>query len=196
LARKRTTTPRIPDDARARRSLEALRAAFLELLLAKPLEQVSIKEICDRAGLSYPTFYRRFASKEELLADIAAGEVRTLMALGSGAMARRHGGGSTEAMCRYIAEHRTLWKALLTGGAADAMRQEFIRSARAIAETGPRANPWLPIDLAVPFVSSGMFEIFAWWLNQPEDYPVGKVVRIFDALIVDTTARKRAIELD
>ena len=193
MARQRTTTPRIPDDARARRSLEALRAAFLDLLREKPLDQVSIREICECAGLSTPTFHRRFAGKDALLADIAAEEVRTLMALGGGQMARR-GGGSAEAMCGYIAEHRALWQVLLTGGAADAMRRQFIDSARAIADAGPRANPWLPVELAAPFVASGMFEIFAWWLGQGEDYPIGKVVRIFDALIVDTAGRRRALD--
>jgi len=193
LARKRTNTPRIPDDARTRRSLQALRTAFLDLLAHKPLDQILIKEICDQAGLSYPTFYRRFASKEELLADIAAEEVRTLMALGSAAMAQNRGGHSVETMCNYIQEHRNLWKALLTGGAAPAMRQAFIRSAREIAETKPRANPWLPVDLAVPFVASGMFEIFAWWLSQPEDYPLSRVVTLFEALIVDTAGRRRNV---
>ena len=196
MARKRTTTPRIPEDARTRRSLDAMRTAFLELLSEKPLEHISIKAICDKAGLSYPTFYRRFAGKEDLLADIATEEVRTLMALAGEAMARSRGTQSVEAMCRYIQEHRNLWKALLTGGAANAMRLEFIRTARAIAESQPRANPWLPVDLAVPFVSSGMFEIFAWWLNQREDYPIGKVVKLFNALIVDTAGRRRDIVLD
>lgn len=195
MARARTTTPRIPDDARTRRSLEALRSALLALLADKSFEQISIKEICDKAELSYPTFYRRFASKEELLSHIAAEEVQSLMQLG-GVPAQGSRTSPADRMCQHIQAHRALWKALLTGGAADAVRAEFIRTARTIAESQPRANPWLPVDLAVSFVTSGMFEIFAWWLNQPADYPIGKVVKLFDALIVETTARRRDISLD
>lgn len=195
MARPRTTKPRIPDDARAQRSLEALRGAFLELIATRPLGDISIKEICDRAGISYPTFYRRFAGKEELLARIATDEVRLLLELGLAAARQGNEGGSAEAMCEYIEGRRSLWRTLLTGGAADAMRQEFMLLSREVAETHPRSNPWLPVDLAVPFVSSGIFEILAWWMKQPESYPTSNVVKLLDALVIDNTARRRNIEL-
>jgi len=195
LARQRTTTPRIPDDARVQRSLDAMRAAFLELVSTRPLEEISIKEICDTAGLSYPTFYRRFASKEELLNGIATEEVRRLLASGLSARTHRTDGGSASAMCAYIEAQRPLWRTLLTGGAATAMRQEFMRLSREFTDTQPRINPWLPIDLAVPFVAGGIFEILAWWMKQRDDYPTSNVVKLMDALIIDTTARSRNIDL-
>lgn len=195
LARQRTTTPRIPDDARAQRSLDALRAAFLTLVKTRPWEDVSIKEICDAAGLSYPTFYRRFSGKDELLARIAAQEVQRLLTLGMGSKHQREAGGSSEAMCAYVALNRPLWRTLLTGGASGAMREEFMRLAREIAETGQRNNPWLPIDLAVSFVASGIFEILAWWMKQEDNYPTNHVVKLVDILIIDTTARRRNIDL-
>jgi AcrR family transcriptional regulator len=194
LARPRTITPTKPDDARAQRSIDALRAAFLALIERKPLDQIFIKEITDEAGLSYPTFFRRFASKEELLEDIATEEVRTLLSLGQSAMNRK-ATGSSRLMLEYVQERRTLWTALLTGGAASAMRQEFMRVAREIATSGPRANPWIPLDLAVAFVASGIFEILAWWMRQPADYPLDNVITLFNALIVDSTGRPRNIVL-
>ena len=80
---------------------------------------------------------------------------------------------------------------LLNGGAAHIMREEFRRIAEEMAYSRPRANPWLPVELAAPFVTSGIFEILAWWLRQPEDYPLDDIVALFDALIVDVTARPR-----
>jgi hypothetical protein len=83
----------------------------------------------------------------------------------------------------------------LNGGAAHSMREEFRRFANETAHSRPQANPWLPIELAVPFVTSGIFEILAWWLRQPPDYPVEKVVRLMNALIVEVTARPRDIDI-
>ena len=194
MARARTTTPRKPDDARAHRSVEALRAAFLELIETRPFEAVTIRDITAAAGVSYPTFFRRFAGKEELLADIATSEVRQLLALGEEAMGQG-GRSSPAAMCAHVAAHRQLWRTLLTGGAAAAMRTEFMAISREIAESRPRINPWIPVDLAVPFVAGGIFEILAWWMRQPDDYPVGNVVTLLDALVVDVTARPRPISL-
>jgi AcrR family transcriptional regulator len=195
LARPRTTTPTRPDDARAQRSIDALRAAFLELLERKPLEDIAIREITDGAGVSYPTFFRRFGSKHELLEDIATEEVSKLLSLGQAAFGKTEATSSAEDLCRYVQQHRALWAALLNGGAADAMRAEFKRIAEETAYTRPRANPWLPIDLAAPFVTSGVFEILAWWMRQPDDYPLENVVTLFNALIVETTARPRNIVL-
>lgn len=195
MARPRTTTPTRPDDARTHRSIGALREAFLTLLEAKPLEEITIKEVTEAAGLSYPTFFRRYSGKDELLADIATEEVRQLLSLGEHAFGNRHSPKPIEAMCAYVQSRRNLWKVLLTGGAASAMRDEFMRISREIAASRPRSNPWLPIDLAVHFVASGIFEIFAWWMAQPEDYPVENVVTILNVLIVEVANRPRNIKL-
>lgn len=170
-------------------------AALLDLLESKPFDQVSIKEITERAGVSYPTFFRRFAGKENLLDDIATEEIRRLLSLGQAAMARRRPEELAAEMCGYIHARRKLWRVLLNGGAAAAMRDEFMRIAREIAETSPRANPWIPVDLAVPYITGGTFEIFAWWMRQPEDYPIENVIKLFNALIIDVAGRRRNISL-
>lgn len=195
MARPRTTTPKKPDDARAHRSIDALRTAILELVEDKPLEQISIKEITEAAGVSYPTFFRRFASKEELIEDIATQEVVALMSLGQSAIARRQAYDAASDMCHYIQSKRKLWAVLLNGGASSAMRKEFMRISIEISNAGPRVNPSIPLDLAVPFTTAGIFEIFAWWMRQPEDYPMENVLKLFEALVIDTVGRRRAIEL-
>lgn len=194
MARKRTTTPTKPDDVRARRSIQALQDAFLALLEQKPIDQIAIREITDTAGLSHPTFFRRFGSKEELLHHIATGELRKLLDLSQSAIASQTL-SSARQMCEYLHARRKLWRTLLTGGAASVMREEFMRSAAEVGARHPRPNPWIPLDLAVPFVTSGFFEILAWWMRQPDDYPIENVITLFNALIVENTARHRDIAL-
>lgn len=194
MARKRTSTPTKPDDVRASRSIEALQAALLRLIEVKPFEQILLREITDEAGLSYPTFFRRFASKEDLLDHVAAGEVRNLLELGNQTIGGQDPRSAT-ILCEYVQAHRQIWTTLLTGGANALMREAFMRESRKIAMTNSRQNPWLPVDLAVPFVANGIFEVLAWWLRQPEDYPLANVVTILDVLVIATTARRRDIEL-
>jgi AcrR family transcriptional regulator len=184
-----------PNDARALRSREALRDALLTLIQQKPLEQVSIRDITNAAGVSYPVFFRRYASKDELLEDVATAEVRALLALTTPIFNATTQDESLRALCGYVNEHRPIWTGLLTGGAASAMQQEFKRIALETGETRQPANPWLPPDLAATFVVTGIFEILAWWLNQPADYPVQNVVTILDTLIVRSTARPIDVKL-
>jgi AcrR family transcriptional regulator len=177
------------------RSIEAMRSAFLDLIERQPIDQIAIRDITQAAGLSYPTFFRRYANKEELLETIAADEVRALLRLGEKDLQGLHDGLPGAAMCAYVQQRRRLWATLLNGGAASAMRNEFMRIANEIASARPRANPWLPLELAVTFVTAGIFELFAWWLRQPEDYPVENVVKLFNALIIDSAGRPRNISL-
>ena len=195
LARPRTTKPSKPADARVQRSLEALANAFLSLLEKHSNEEISIKDITEEAGVSYPTFFRRFSGKDDLLNYIASEEIKHLLNLGESTITNSRNLDSGQALCDYVQSKRYLWKTLLNGGAAAVMREEFMRAAREIAETRPRVNPWLPIDLAVPFVTGGVFEILAWWMRMPEDYPKENVITLFNVLIIDSVAHPREISL-
>src|SRR5258708_33154227 len=127
-------------DARAVRTREALRRALLQLLDLKPLEQITIRDICEVAHVGYTTFFRHHPTKESLLNDVAADQMGRLVGL---AMSVADSSDDTRAasiaLCTYVDEHRKLWSTLLTGGAAGAMRDGFMRLSRQNAAT--RAQP-------------------------------------------------------
>lgn len=185
-----------PDDARALRSREALKAALLALLEERQFHEITIRDITIRAGVSYPVFFRRYGAKEELLRDLASEEVRRLLRISYPALQSGTPEGSLAELCRYVDEHRTLWKSLLTTEAANAMRSEFAHISAGIGELDSRANPWLPVSLASRFVASGVFEILSWWLSQPDDYPIRNVLAFLRQLIVEPTLTAQEVELD
>ncbi|PLK26754.1 TetR/AcrR family transcriptional regulator [Novosphingobium sp. TH158] len=185
-----------PDDARALRSREALRAALLALLEERPFHEITIRDITGRAGVSYPVFFRRYGSKEDLLEDIAADQVRRLLETTYPAMVPGQPEASLAQLCGYVEQHRALWKSLLTTAAAGAMRAEFARISQETGDTGPRMNSWLPVSLASRFVASGLFEILAWWLAQDEDYPVANVITLLRELIVQPMLVPRHVAMD
>lgn len=178
-----------PNDARALRSREALKAALLVLIEQNPFEQIAIRDITNQAGVSYPVFFRRYETKENLLEDIAAEEVRRLLTLTMPIFDAHRQRESLQALCGYVDEHRLLWTRLLTGGAGPVMRAEFGRIAREVGDKEPRVNPWLPTELAAAFVVSALFEILAWWLRQPADYPIEKIITFIDTLVVRSTVQ-------
>lgn len=184
-----------PNDARARRSRDALRRALLELVEEKPFGGISIRQITRTAGVSYPTFFRNYASKEELLEDIAAQEVQQLAALMSSSLDEHHVQPSAETVCEYVHERRVLWTTLLTTGASSIMREEFVRLATEFVNERGQINPGIPVDLAASFVFVGMFEILAWWLRQPEDYPAHNISQFLKALVLQPTTSPLKLDL-
>jgi AcrR family transcriptional regulator len=174
----------MPTDARQIRSRKALNAALLALLDERSFDQLTIREITARAGTGYATFFRHYPDKEALLNDIAADEIANLLAMTVPVLYETNSYESTMALCRYVAGHSRLWSALLTGGAAAIVREEFIRQARALVEEARHGPEWLPSDLGVLHGTGSTFDILAWWLGQENDLGAEDVATILHRLVI------------
>jgi AcrR family transcriptional regulator len=174
------------------RSRNALTGALLALLEEKPFEQITIREITARAGTGYATFFRHYAAKEGLLNDIASAEIATLFGLTIPVLFDSDSYKSTLALCGYVAEHRTLWAALLTGGAASTVREEFIRQAREWAARAPQPDGWLPADLAVVYGSGGTIDLLAWWLGEGAEMSAQQIAVVLNRLVIAPLVGDRA----
>jgi AcrR family transcriptional regulator len=153
-------------DARAVKSSQALQAALLALIERKPLEQITIREIAAEAGVHYATFFRHHQTKEALLDRVAAEQIDCLVELTLPVLDRADSHAAVIALCVYVNDHRILWTALLTGGAAGTMREALLRIARDVAVERAPDDGWLPVELAVNCSVSLIFETLAWWLAQ------------------------------
>jgi len=171
-------------DARVHQTRAAIRKAFLQLLDQKPLEQITIREITAAASIGYTTFFRHHPSKEELLNEIAAAEIKQLIEMALPVLGPINSREATLAMCSYVAEHRVLWSTLLTGGAANVLREEFIRLSLQVAASWKSKNDWLPAEVGVILVTSGTIELLAWWLKQKDPIPVEHLATIFDRTVI------------
>lgn len=56
------------EDARVRYTEMMIQKSFIELLKEKPVEKITITEICQRAGINRATFYRHYENQYELFA--------------------------------------------------------------------------------------------------------------------------------
>jgi len=176
-------------DPRVIQSRAALRQALFDLLQIKPFREISIREITERAGVGYNTFFRHKGSKDELLKDIAAGEIKSLIELSMAALGEVNTAEASTAVCEYVAANRVLWSALLAAGAVDTLRDEFIRLSRVESEKIHRAPEPVPAEVGILLVASGTIELLAWWLRQPEPIPVGELAKIYEDLVVGPTIR-------
>lgn len=178
------TKPSGSTSSRAVRTRAALCNALLLLLEEEPLEQITIKGVTARAEVGYATFFRHYPDKEALLHDLAAHEIGKLLAMTMPILYTADSLASTRALCAYVWEHRKLWRALLTGGAAAVLKEEFLRKALQLAEERPNPDAWLPDDLAVTFAVTGAVEILAWWLKQSDPPPIQQMAEAVNRLIV------------
>lgn len=63
---KKTVSP-MSNEGRNTYVIEHITDALLELMQDKPIEDISISELCETAGIGRASFYRNFNSKEDIL---------------------------------------------------------------------------------------------------------------------------------
>jgi AcrR family transcriptional regulator len=171
-------------DARAIKSSAALRQALLALIERKPLDQITVREITQEADVHYATFFRHHATKEALLDSVAAEQIDRLVGLTVPILDNVDSHAAIVGLFLYVDAHRLLWTALLTGGAAGAMRDELLRISREIAMERAPSNDLIPVDLAVNCTVSLIFETLAWWLAPAQaDVEIERAAPMLDHLL-------------
>ncbi|MFD1713707.1 TetR/AcrR family transcriptional regulator [Amnibacterium flavum] len=124
-------------DPRFKRSRDLLRAAVYELAGERPITEVSVSDLCRRAGVSRDTFYRHASSPLVLLTDSLAAEVMALAESYGDLPARSADGSSVfdpaeRALLSHIAEHATVYR--------NALQPQIVAPLRASLEGMIRAS--------------------------------------------------------
>lgn len=173
-------------DPRVERSRAALRRALLALLEERSYGEITIRDICARAGAGYATYFRHYPDKGALLNDLAAAGIGELLGHALPILYSADARTACITLCSYVDERRHLWAALLTGGAGSILREEFVRQAREASKRRRRGRPRsrFPADLAIVFGVSGLIEILAWWLQHRKQCTVEEIAEILESLVV------------
>ncbi|HEY0438350.1 MAG TPA: helix-turn-helix domain-containing protein, partial [Phenylobacterium sp.] len=157
-------------DARVVRTRQALRQAMTGLAEERPLEAITVRAIAARAGVGYATFFRHYADKEALLADVADRLTQDFLARVRPLLEQRDRRGAARSLCGFVQEHLALHKALIAGGSGETVRADMLRTVMgtlAGART-ERAAGALP-DLMLRHLVGSILNLLAWWLNQPDE---------------------------
>lgn len=171
-------------DARVLRSREALRQAIIELLKSKELDQITIPQITNLAGIGRTTFFRHYPSKEALLQEIVAEEIRQMVYLSVPFHDIADTKEASLSLFRYLAKNKKLWKALITGGATYMIRDELMKMAHAVAAQTKLKVTWLPEEAGMVIVVTSTVELIAWWLNQKRPLSVEKIASVYERAIL------------
>jgi AcrR family transcriptional regulator len=161
-----------------------LRDALLSLLEKRPFTEITIGDLAAEADVGYSTVCRHFPTLDALLDEVAAEEIGRIINLSFPRFDVTDTRTASMALFRHIDEHRRVWTTLLTGGAAPALRKEFMRLTQALAQAWEQPEPWLPADLGATMTVSGTIELMTWWLRQKDPMSVEEVVEVFQRLLV------------
>ena len=100
-------------DIRIEKTKTAIHNTFLELRSKKPLEKITIKELCEKAQINKSTFYSHYKDIYELLDEIEEQVYQEIDAIFSKESPSIH---NMEQLLDYVQTHKTLLECLLQQG--------------------------------------------------------------------------------
>ncbi len=170
-------------DRRFKRTRKLLMEALIALAQRDGYDAVTIRDITNYADVSYSTFFRHYADKDQLLMSIlqdVIAEMRDLM----------HDNPSPEEGGKLIFEHvrqnQALYRALLGGLNSSAMVQNAQQMIMAQIVDRPRAaSPDdIPPEIAANHIAASVLALVKWWLDNGMPYPPERMGMFYAALII------------
>jgi AcrR family transcriptional regulator len=167
-------------DRRVQRTHRALREALVQLIRERGWDNVSVRDVCERADIGRSTFYVHFADKEELLVT-GFSDLRTTLRAHL-EPAKGEPLGFSMALLEHAREYKELYRALVGRRTAAAVQEGFLGVVRELvtddlvrAGMSPNAVP----GIAVSYVAGAFWHVLVWWLDQRSPPPASDVAAMF-----------------
>ena len=171
-------------DRRIRRTQRAFIDALITLSLEKGYDSITIRDITDRADVAYSTFFRHYAHKDELLADVLQAVIHDFMVLINQGVNKTHE-DEGRLIFQYVADHQAFFRVLFSSQGTNSVLQNMQNE---IAQTALRLNPHppnspIPPEIAANHLVATVIALIRWWLDHETPYPVEQMATIYSHLI-------------
>lgn len=144
-----------------------IREAMLELLKTKGIQEVTVRELCDAAGVNRTTFYNHYCGTYDVLAEIEKEFLAQLSGvdsiLGQGDGLERH----IEALCLKLKQNAETALVLLANNIDPGFSSKLLKT-HGCSEIGQKVgSEYSPeeIELLTEFVSGGAYSMVCQWLE-------------------------------
>lgn len=151
-----------------------LAESLLELMAEKPFAEITVREIAEGAGVDRSTYYRHFATREDVLEDYLDGIVSRYIDQVDREASRLE---SLRGMFTYFAGYRRELLLLHDNGQANLLLRVLAR--RIVAATQTECY-------RIAYHLGGLFSMFLLWFERRMADPPEKMARIADNLLPDS----------
>lgn len=161
-------------DLRVRRTRKLLWEALMAEMAERPFEQISVRDICERAMVHRTTFYKHYEDKYALLEQGMRQMYDSLL------LAQQHLPPSAYSveqpppyfvrLFEHVAQHERFYR-LALGVDGIGRFQRLLRDyfadvvASGMREEHPADDRQLPIAIHAHYLAGGILSLLAWWLE-------------------------------
>lgn len=184
--------PRIPDP-RVRRTRDSLGSALIELIQEKPINDITVQDLLNRAGVGRSTFYLHFRDKDDLLISQLEMFLEFMSTLLSVRNEKSTRVAPVEEMFAHIGDRNKLYRVLSDSGHLkqffDLAEGYFARGIeRRLVECGRLKNlPARELAARSAALSGSLLSLLRWWLDRGEKETPKEMDRLFHQLVWNGT---------
>jgi len=176
-------------DRRVRRTHERLGRALLELILEKPIDQVTVQEVLDRASVGRSTFYLHFRDTDDLLLSQLEGFLEFMSTALTVRKEKSYRVVPVAELFAHIGNQNKLYRALVDSGRIndffDLAQGYFARGIeQRLAESG-RLQKLPPRELTARAVAlaGSLLSLLRWWLDRGEKEAPEAMDKLFHHMV-------------
>jgi AcrR family transcriptional regulator len=173
------------NDRRSQRTRQALGDAFVELLMEKGYDALSIKDVIERANVGRSTFYSHYAGKDELF----VGQLNRLMELLSEHIPHEHTEGNpffpSLGLFQHIKQQQKLYRILAWGSGVDVLTKHLQKSMTEKIEQRLLQDGQIyeiPTPIIANFLAGSFLSLVKWWLDNKMIYSPEQMDVMFQKL--------------
>ncbi len=156
-------------DARVRYTKKVIRESFIRLLEAKPIQKITVKEICARAEINRATFYSHYRDPYDLLQQIEDELFEDLSTRVVKKYTYENLTAITQRAFEIIADNIELCRILFSGNGTRQFLDRIMSLARETTISGwkakyPRATKY-QIEFLFQFFIAGCVAVLEYWVK-------------------------------
>ena len=176
-------------DQRTRRTHERLGMALLLLMQEKPMDEITVQEVLDRASVGRSTFYLHFRDKNDLLLCQLEMFLATMSNMLSVREEKSQRVVPVEEMFAHIGTQNKLLRALADCGRLNDFYElaqgYFARGIERRLRESNRLSKLPPSELAVHAVASAgsLLSLLRWWLDRGAKEPPRDLDKLFHRIV-------------
>lgn len=175
------------NDRRSQRTRQAIDDAFIELLMEKGYDSLSIKDIIDRANVGRSTFYAHYKDKEGLFVSQMGRLVKALSQHAPQEVSEENLYFPSLGLFRHVQEQKKLYKLLswdsginllntyLQKSLSEQIEQNLLHSGRTFS---------VPVPVIANFLSGSFLSMLKWWLDSKTAYSPEQINTMYCTLAV------------
>jgi AcrR family transcriptional regulator len=186
--REQEKEPRKPDE-RIRRTHRRLGSALVELIQEKPIDDVTVQEVLDRASVGRSTFYLHFRDKNDLLLSQLENFLETMSTTLSIRKEESHRVAPVAEMFAHIGGQNKIYRALADSGRLndffDLAQGYFARGIEQRLRESRRLPkvPQRELTARAVALAGSLLSLLRWWLDRGAKEPPADIDRLFHRIV-------------